>query len=65
MIITFTDIEGKFFAFNLNHLKGFSCYRQCVTVFPVDNPCTEYVVPREEIEKIEEQLKKFAKTLDI
>ena len=61
MIITFTDVEGKFFAFNLNHLEGISCHRQCVTVFPIDSPCTSYAVPREEVEKVEEQLKKIAK----
>ena len=62
MIITFTDVEGKFFAFNLNRLEGISCYRQCITIFPIDNPCViECAVPREEVEKVEKQLKKFAK----
>ena len=62
MIITFTDVEGKFFAFNLNHLKGISCSRQCITVYPIDGSCVSYPAPREEVVEVEERLKKFAKT---
>ena len=61
MIITFTDLEGTFFAFNLNHLEGISCHQHSIVIFPLNTPCSSYPVSREEAEKVEKQLEKFAK----
>lgn len=60
MIITFTDREGKFCAFNLNHLKRVSCHRQEIAIEDKNNRSVWYDVPAEEVKKVKKQLEKIA-----
>lgn len=61
MIITFTDREGNFCAFNFNHLKRISCYRQEIAIEDKNNHSVWYNVPTGEVEKVKKQLEKISK----
>ena len=60
MIITFTDHEGNFCAFNFNHLKRVSCYRQEIAIEDKNNHSVWYAVPEDEVKKVQKQLEKIA-----
>lgn len=60
MIITFTDYEGEFFAFNLDHLKSISCYKQSISTEDKNNHSVQYAVPADEVEKVRKQLEKIS-----
>ena len=61
MIVTFTDRGGEFFAFNLDNLKGISCYRQEIAIEDKNNHSVWYAVPTGEVEKVKKQLEKISK----
>lgn len=60
MIITFTDRGGEFFAFNFNHLKRVSCYKQKISIEDKNGNFVWYAIPEEEVEKVKKQLKKIS-----
>ena len=60
MIITFTDHEGEFFAFNFNHLRHVSCYKQKIAIEDKNGNFVWYAVPADEVEKVKKKLEKIA-----